>query len=350
MKTSFNFENYRKALAKELIDERKNVSPESTQDKLEEKKGLVKYKISELLNKANKKMVLDEVLTKHKYTEKNEKNNLSLDIEEIDISNQIPEVIKLSIDLDRIDAINGETYSSKKQTAELHDEIIPLVEEELKNFGVESGNIGRLKTEFVNKITGGALLDGNHINTIIDAWGRSMQYEPRLDKNLYGIGERLLADTKYDLPFNPNQYITTAPDIPENFDRQDMDHYQELWFSSPSSKPESINNYFSKTNKMVIVNKNSKRFLEYLFFSPKIPRYSHSTLTGENNPTFEKIIEKYEEWLKKGLIHHSDGIILNISDQASWADIADWIINLSSGKAYKIKGLRDDLKTGQEKS
>src|SRR6266404_3456791 len=110
MKSSFNFENYRNNLAKELIDEHKNAGTNAARKKLDKEKKTLGYKISSSLNQVKRSLSKNENLDL-----RNERAEMKSSVlfEEIDVSDKIPRAIKLAIDQQRIDAIREELLDKK---------------------------------------------------------------------------------------------------------------------------------------------------------------------------------------------------------------------------------------------
>jgi hypothetical protein len=320
MKSSSDFEKYRSELAKDLVGEHKNAGAESAREKLDKEKETPEYVISKSLLGVKKALSKEDNPSSIKQV--NERSHVSW--EEIDIADKIPKVIKLQIDYDRINAIKNELGTPAYQLEDdVEDKLRLEVENELKKRGVESMDnlsIGYLKELVINEITNGALFDKNNLNTVIDVYGKhdQRQFDPRTQSWL-NKQERINIQTKHDLSFDPDAYIKTKS-LGDEKNRAKSRSTQEVWFSHPNARY-LLPLYFSKGNQVIIVNPHSKRFTESV---------------GKTNPEIQAAIEEYLRLYteKPG---YQDGITFDINSQSTWADIAEWIVDLSAGKAYRIK-------------
>ena len=330
MKSSFNFENYRNNLAKELVDEHKNAGTNAAREKLDKEKKTLGYKISSSLNQVKRSLSKNENLDlRNEHAEM--KSRVSF--EEIDVSDKIPKAIKLAIDHQRINAIREELLNKKvnksidKGDKNFDAQLNAEIEAELKKRGVETGTggLGLLKELVVNEITHGALFDSKSFNTVIDATRHSnTHYEPRAGAFLDSRG-RVNAETKDNLSFNPDAYVRSKhPNDEKN--RMISTSSQSIFFSHSSEKDGIMRSYFTEGNQVVIVNPESARFLKGV-----------SGYDNHIRRDYDDIQKSIQDYVAKP----AQGMIFNINSQTTWADMAEWIVDLSAGKAYKIKEASD---------
>lgn len=310
MKFQSNFEDYKNDLAKDL-KEKRSESREDAQNFLAVEKETDKYKLSR-----NIKIVRNEI-DKNKndeIIEKIEVEPVGINIEEIDINNQIPEDIKMQLDELRLHSYdkNFEHPNAKKSG--------------LVNFATNK-EVKRRIVNIIDLMVEGNFLSQERFNTVINAWGGNSD------------AKRWLYDRKDD-DFNEHQYFAPSDEVTS-----------PLWFAANGS-----DFYFDLQQTIVIVNPFSKRFRENTKSVAKfkankygdrakpeqlinLEELKNSTKSeSEINSLLEKNIKKSLNFAK---IHKEEGICISFNN-VRWYDIADWIINISTGKLYKITSDDDE--------
>jgi len=152
MKFSFDFENYRKKLAEDLVKKRKD-SREGAKNLLDEEKDTEKYQIAKRIKNINyiEKKVENEIKK-----EREREREVCIKIKTININNIIPEDLKIFFDQIRLEAI--EEGLRKK-----------IVRPKNAKSGKE---LHAILDSFVNEITEGDFLNPQRLNHVINAYTR----------------------------------------------------------------------------------------------------------------------------------------------------------------------------------
>ncbi|MFH1608594.1 MAG: hypothetical protein ABH951_01075 [Patescibacteria group bacterium] len=357
MKTSFNFEKHRK----DILDKFKKTAIEKgsfvAKEELKKEQEDIKYKISkdlELTERQIKKeykapsegfekkiisigkqditQEVDKCLSL-KYPEEVGKHDFTL--ETFDISDRIPESLKLYIDTERMDAVESKSFPATfafqrglKQM--LIDDLKKYGDGWIKNDDKENNLVKTLTYLLVNKLTEGEFSNENNINHVVFGAFDSepvgpqtpsrKKFEDEREKRLYwrDLKER---DTVYGIGFDPNS--TILGEIPFS-DCVSIDRYK-------AGERHRAGHYLSSPSKpIIIVNPLQKRFLSLVAmdensFKNKIQKEKTKTDMGI-----------YFGWNYDGMNEYKNKKGLSGRFGLKWTDLADWIVDLPSGKLYKI--------------
>jgi len=329
MKTSFEFEKYRKNLADNLREKISESGFGSAREDLEKEKEKPEYQIAKGL-KLMKRQI--------EHTLPEGREVFDLIVEEYDISDKIPNSLKFYIDKTREEMVCK--YKDRKlKNIDIKKELINSLNEydkkevdsELKE-SFWGRKIEDLNEEFlsnllgillVNKLTEGALKNEDNANHTVNGEGD--------DGRMYPISlarkERggLRTQTIYNVNFDP-------------YDRYIAKNEGDMFFSTAKERAR----YFRSYSQIIIVNPVSDRFL-YLR-----NRISDSEIErGRKNG--EDILgkwreEKKKDWEKEKQLPDPCGFRVRF-DQTfpKWVEIADWIVDLPGGKLYKITDGKNNL-------
>ncbi len=246
-----------------------------------------------------------------------------VEVETIDISQKIPEAIKLLFDRSRVREILGE----KGKIDDVH-----VGEKELH--------------DLINTITKGAFYDTNKINTVLlgnpisNGLGR---------KSSFSVGniKDIPTDEQDQLHYlsvpsgRPSEAMVHFPvERAVNFPEEELRDVG-VWFAAGGS--EVINGF----DPIVICDPFSDRFLRRVYsveFRGDRPGFkdamsvSSKRMDGwepDNLAKYKKIIEAVNEEKYEGaefMFHET-----NTDVGLQWKDIAEWIVDLPEGKLYKCK-------------
>ncbi|MCL5012255.1 MAG: hypothetical protein M1320_02415 [Patescibacteria group bacterium] len=272
MKTSFNFEKYRKDLSDELRKERDVGDHEKAEKKLKEEKNTARYKISKELK------LLSSKLEDAEYSQ--------LEVKEYNISEEIPEDIKLYIDKERIKSFE----TSRKTNIINNNSELNFDEKQL--------------TKLIDKLSDGSFTDKNKLNTTIYGFGGGGEELPQ-GGYITNLSKKLQKET-LDLQ-DPTKRLVYG----------EISYYGETRVYFAAGK----NPFYSPEKILVIADPTKKRFLKCL-------KRLHFEENGANR--LDKEIEKARE-------HPTTGGIIIFKEGTSWLDIADYIIDLPNNKLFKLK-------------
>jgi hypothetical protein len=278
MKTSFNFEGYRKELADELRNERLT-DKDKALEMLNEKAKSPQYEISKNLKNLSQKLEVDNI---GQYFKDHDLKGMN----QYDISESIPENIKLSIDNERHYVLE------KKYASE-----IEYNKEELANF--------------LNEITNGAYLSREKMIHVINADGAD---NVKLDL--------------HRLSTNTTKEAGMAIAIDEL--RRD-----KLYVSSGGSA------WMHPERTLVILDPKSKRFQDS-FSLPKSIADMRDFDVDQKYYLKEKGVNlqslKLVDWLSVAHDFKTQGILIDrIKDGITWFDFAEYIVDLQNGKMYHFE-------------
>lgn len=322
MKTSFEFEKYRKNLADNLREKISESGFENAREDLEKEEEKPEYQTAKGL-----KLMKRQIENTHPES----REAFDLIVEKYDISDKIPNSLKFYIDKTReemvlkyndrklknidlkkelINSLNQ--YDKKEIDSELKEsfsgkKVEDLDEEHLANL---SGIL------LVNKLTEGALKNENNANHVVNGEGA--------DSSLYPVSlarkarKDIAGETLFNVNFDPYERFISKGD--------GLLHL---------SVAKERGRYFRSYSQIIIINPTSDRFL-YLRNRPS----DYTIKTGKENG--EDVLEEWEkkkreEWEKEKRSPHPDGFIVSFEQTyPKWVEIADWIVDLSGGKLYRI--------------
>ena len=330
MKTSFNFEKHRKETADKLKKTILGEGFSSAREELEKEQKTPEYQVSKYL-KLIKKWV--ENYPSSSLEEK------SIEIQEYDISNQIPDVLKLCADVKRIESVEkklgkkvlptitierkGLKNSKVSHIENLDNEIIEELKKRHYNDDFTEKETRHLESmlasDVVNELTNGALFDNKNINHVINGFGAKEIYEPRLNEWVYGQSDTVFNETKYGINFDPNSLITN---VDKNAPKNGL-LTKRMFFKSQEEFEKEI--------------KKPEREEVFMWFSPGgkgIFFLNASSVVVIIKPENERFLKNSQKEKITGSGKYEEGF--SIKAKISWLDIADYIVDLSGGKLYKI--------------
>lgn len=270
MKTSFNFENYRNNLSNEIKKERKEGMHDDARKTLETARSTNEYKISEKLKS-----------WKHESTPRYPKN-----MEIIDISNILPEEIKLYIDFKRLKAAG-----------------ISIPDVERNN---------ELINNFLDKVTNNAFTSKDRMTHVINAVGNERGQKATLKENT----------------LNESDEISFGK-IPSK---------QKLFVSSGGS------DWYSPDKTLVILNPKSRKFKDNITLpitldpqNEKFPSDFYRPGEHFDKEEIKKNGVSLDEILNKASEEKTTGVQIKMNRSETghdWLDIAEYIVSLRDGKVY----------------
>lgn len=326
IETSFNFQGYRDNLAKDLKKERNENGEEAGREKLKDVQQTSQYQVSKML-----KLIKKEV---ENYPGTTVEQN-QLEIEQYDISEQIPEALKLCADIRRIAAI--EKKAGKKLLPPLVRNTLPdvadlrsLLIEELKKrkLNIEDKDtrlMDQLERDLifdvVNEITDGAFASENYISHAIYAYSNQEIYDSRVAEWVAGREDQIFNATKYGLNFDPHSLIVGVDRNSPKQKKLRQEHPYIFFRQEPISTTKEI--FFSRS---IYKATYSRADSVILIADPQSERFKKFTIEAD-------VQDDQAE------------AAYMIPVNTSWLEISDYIVDLLGGKMYKVTELEKDSKS-----
>lgn len=327
MKFSFDSEKYRKSLAEDLIKKRKE-SKEGAKELLKQEKETHKYKVASEIKNINE--LARKTIRGAEDAEK--EKNKDIEIEEIDINDIIPDEIRVYLDEVRLSKIYedlGRKYTGHKDSKN---------REEMRT----------IAAEFVDELTEGDLLNPKRLNHVINGYASSRSLIGA------GTGKRVIESKVEDedekiflIPYSrdysndPLRKIDTSRAPSYTYDSGQ----KGLFFASGGS------HWYAPEKELVICNPYSQRFKGKISFI-KLSLKEVVDISSEMDD--EQINELLDRAIEECGRYKESGVLIGLKDQIqfiSWADIADWIVDLVNGKLYKItESKREEEQSSDKKN
>ncbi len=340
MKTSFNFEEYRKNLAEELKEGIKENGFDGAREKLNFEQESPEYKIAQGLKKLKTNEIIDVPLSKFSWNQIDEveKKELMKDFKEVDISNEIPKSLKLIIDAVRLKIAKNEKYQLTNIVDELGEKAKQQFSKEFKETG---GTIGIL-----NKISKGKFADKRYLNHIVNAYDIDSQFRvykntdshrTMIQNSTFEGGSTFLPTdiiTAYRLHFNTGYANYLYEDPTKKFIIISPEKITKIMASNENSDGYSCEESIQKRYE-------TKEELDNYILSLKT--------THEDGAEVYEVDRKDKvtiyELLKRGLPINEEGshymgfeLPVQVGDNYTrWSDIADTVVDLEAGKAWYRK-------------
>lgn len=293
MKFSFDAKGYRDNLAKDLIEKRKE-SKEEAKEFADKEKATKKYQIAKEIKKIN-------------FSIEKLERDYEIKIETFDVSEKIPENIKLYLDELRL-------WNIKKVTSEKKYGERPYAD---RNLIEEAENL-------IDDLTEGDFKNPEILNHVIGgfSYDRAPSYL-RLEKRT------TLSESSGNLE-------TTSIPIEDAFDLNEHIGFgveAELWFGAGGShwlrRPE---------NAVIIVDPKRQEFksiIQRILYANE--RYQLGKRGGVEIKDFRHMDEVLNKITQNANGDKEGGILIEFEKgQASWKKIAKWVVDLYHGKVYKL--------------
>lgn len=358
MKFSFEAGGYRKNLAEQLKTER-SVDKDGAEKLLEQERSTLQYQVSEDIKKVQRKIkekrgesveeenqiTPEKISTEVVKMEGSDGVEHELEISTIDISDQIPDEIKLVYDIYRLAVLDtqfkhldlGPRVISKSESDNVRWHNWEwIVIDYVRHKSGEKGDLSKELEDYVddeipkthkiflNRITNGSFLDDQVFAHVVGAEEdaqRDLKKRNRL-KEMWANeqGDGTVAEKAFDVRATSSE---------------------RLWVNAGGV---SFTNFFKPTLLLDSRNKRLRTEVESLSFYNSLDRGNNSFYEYLRQIRLERRTDKLpttiDEEIDAGVMKAAEktqvGVCLNFKRDEPWLYIADWMIDAYHGRLYKI--------------